>query len=212
MVKFIIIRHGFSIGNKEKKFTGQLDLPLDEVGLLQAEATARYVVDNFKVDSIYSSDLSRAYDTAKPIADALSMTVNVDKGLREVDVGLWQGRLMVDVEKEFAESFAAYRANPGLSRFDGGESYLDFSERVKSTFKKIAEENDGKTVVVATHGGVVRTICAAWRGVPLDRLGEIDHVPNASVTVVEYDEGTVSFSQFGYCEHLAELATKWFLN
>ena len=208
MVRFIIIRHGFSLGNKEKRFTGQMDIPLDEVGFLQAEATAKYVVENFKIDKIYSSDLCRAYDTAKPIAIALGQSINVERGLREANVGLWEGKLFSDVEKEFPESYATYKATPGLSHFDGGESYAELMIRACATFKKIAEENDGKTVGVVTHGGVIRTLFAAWSGMPIERMGELLHVPNASVTVAEYDVGKVEFLQMGYDEHLS-LRTVW---
>ena len=90
MIKFIIVRHGFSCGNKEKRFSGQLDVSLDEIGYSQAKSIAEYVLSNFSVDRIYSSDLSRAYDTVKPVADALGQDVVKCRELREVDVGLWR--------------------------------------------------------------------------------------------------------------------------
>ena len=69
MVKFIIVRHGYSVFNKERRFTGHVDAPLDERGIEQAKRNAEYVIANYKIDCIYSSDLSRAYHTVKPIAD-----------------------------------------------------------------------------------------------------------------------------------------------
>lgn len=208
MVTFLLIRHGFSLGNKEKKFSGQMDVPLDDVGHAQAESIAEYISKNFKVDSIYSSDLSRAYHTALPLAKVLNLQVNTDKNLREVDVGKWQGKLIEDVKKEFPESFEKYRANPGLSRFNGGESYLDAMERGVRTIAEIAEENPDKTIVVATHGGIIRTLRAAWTNTKPENIKDIPHVPNASVTVAEYDDGKVTLKAIGYTDHLSDKTTE----
>ena len=112
------------------------------------------------------------------------------------------------MEKEFPESYATYKATPGLSHFDGGESYAELMVRACATFKKIAEENDGKTVAVVTHGGVIRTLFAAWNGISLEQIGGLLHFPNASVTVAEYDGGKVKFLQEGYDGHLA-VRTVW---
>ena len=138
MVRFIIVRHGYSVGNSEKRFSGQYDYKLSEIGYAQAEQTAKYITDNFKIDAIYSSDLLRAYDTAKPVADRLGLTITKRKELREVDVGFWQARLIEDVKKEFSKSFNTYLNDVGLAEFDGGETYIDFMARIKFVFEKIA--------------------------------------------------------------------------
>lgn len=208
MVTFIIIRHGYSLGNKEKRFSGQMNVPLDEIGFAQAESISKYIVENFKVDSIYSSDLCRAYDTVKPIADKLGLKVNKWKELREVDVGFWEGMLIEDVKIKFPESFEKYRTNPGTSRFDGGESYEDVMTRGQLAFEKIAKENDGKTVVVGTHGGVIRTLRAAWDNIPPENIKDIAHVPNASVSIAEYDNGNINWLQIGYSDHLENKTTE----
>lgn len=208
MVTFLIVRHGYSMGNKEKRFSGQMDVALDEIGLRQARSIAEYVLANFCVDAIYASDLQRAVDTVKPVADALKLPVITRKNLREVDVGDWQGKLITDVEKQYPESFALYKENPGLSRFDGGESYAQLQQRVVQAFEKIAADNDGKTVLVGTHGGVIRTLRAAWTGTPLDKIKEIPHVPNASVTVAIYESGRFALKDVGYCDYLSDKTTE----
>ena len=109
MVTLLIVRHGYSMGNKEKRFSGQMDVALDEIGLRQAQSIAEYVLATFRIDAVYASDLQRAVDTVKPIADALKLSVIECKSLREVDVGDWQGKRIADVEKEYSESFALYK-------------------------------------------------------------------------------------------------------
>ena len=208
MVTFLIVRHGYSMGNKEKRFSGQMDVALDEIGLRQANSIAEYILANFCVDAIYTSDLQRAIDTVKPVAKALKLPVIKRKNLREVDVGDWQGKLITDVEKEFPESFALYKENPGLSHFDGGESYAQLQQRVVAAMNELAVENDEKTVLVGTHGGVIRTLRAAWTDTPLDKIKEIPHVPNASLTVAVYENGKFTLKDVGYCEYLANKTTE----
>lgn len=209
MVQFIIIRHGYSVGNKEGRFSGQMDFPLDEIGHSQASSIAQYIFDNFCVDAIYSSDLSRAYETVKPLADKLNMTICKCKELREIDVGDWQGKFFEEVENEFPKSFKLYKNNPGLAQFDNGESYADVMNRSKAIFEKIAEENEDKTVVVGTHGGIIRTLRAAWNNIPPEKIKDIAHVPNASITIATYQKGEkIQWKQIGYTEHLENKTTE----
>lgn len=208
MVKFIIIRHGYSEGNREKCFSGQLDVGLDRSGIIQAKETAKYITDNFKVDSIYSSDLSRALETVRPIAEALSLEIVTKEDLREVDVGIWQGRTIEDVKKEYPDEFQFYKENPGLHHFEGGESYEILMKRALNALKSIAEDNNGKTVVIGTHGGVIRTIRAGLTNTPLEKIKDIPHVPNGSITVIDYENGTADFKMIGYSEFLSENVTE----
>ena len=208
MVKFILVRHGFSMGNKEKKFSGQMDVPLDEAGLRQAESVSEYIYRTFKVDKIYSSDLCRAFDTVKPLAKALNIEIIKAKAFREVDVGLWQGRLIEDVKKEYPESFRLYKEKPGIARFDGGETYGECQKRALDEIEKIAKENDGKTIVIGTHGGVVRNLRAAFTKTPLESTEAIPHVPNASITVAEYQDGKFTLEIVGLTDYLTDKPTE----
>ena len=208
MTKLILIRHGFSCGNKEKKFSGQLDVSLDEIGYLQAEEISQYVINNFKVDTIYSSDLSRACDTVTPLAKALNLPVHTLKELREVDVGEWQGMLIEEVKEKYPESFNLYKAKPGVAQFDGGESYKLMLDRVNPAIEKIVKENDGKTVVIGTHGGVIRVLRSAWQNIPLENIETIPHVPNASVTVVEFIDDNPNLRLIGFNDYLSNRTTE----
>ncbi len=204
MVTFIIIRHGYSKFNKEKRFTGQLDVPLDEKGIIQAEYTAKYILSNYKVDKIYSSDLSRACETVKPLSEALGLPIITDRAFREIDVGIWQGELISEIEKKYPDEMESYRSNPGVFKFEGGENYSMAAKRASEALETISKENDGKTIAVATHGGIVRCLRCLLNGYPLEKIKEIPIVPNASVTVVSYDDGNAEFLLAGYNEHLPD--------
>ena len=208
MVRFIIVRHGYSVANKEKRFAGQLDCPLDDVGLSQAQSIAEALAAYGRIDAIYSSDLSRAYQSVKPLAERLGLPIHINKNLREINVGKWQGQLIEDVRRQEPERFEAYRVNPGLFRFEEGESYGDAMVRGKRALDEIAAENEGKTVVIGTHGGIVRALRIVLNGLPPERLGELAHVGNASLTVLDYEQGQVVWHCIGYTEHLADRTTE----
>ncbi len=214
MVRFVIIRHGYSVTNKAGKFTGQMDVPLDELGLEQAEDTARYVLDNYKIDKICSSDLCRAIDTAKPIADAFGLPIDTYKELREISAGCWEGMFIEDIKREYPEGFKKWATDVGNARCGDGESSAELTERCRKIFKKIARKNEGKTVAIATHGGVIRAIRCAWLGISLDDMQNVPHVANASVTEALYDNktDTVELTLIGYNEHLKDKVTEFSVN
>lgn len=210
MVKFVIVRHGYSIYNKARKFTGQLDIPLDEIGLMQAQNTGEYILKNYKIDAVYSSDLIRAVDTAKPVAEALNLPIITDPELREINAGCWQGRFVDDLKMEYPEEFKKWVTDVGLARCGDGESSEELTVRCEKVFEKIAAENEGKTVFVATHGGVIRALRCKWLGIPLSEMKNVPHVSNASITVAEFDNNTkeVTLSLIGFEGHLAEKTTE----
>lgn len=209
MVQFIIVRHGYSVFNKERRFTGQIDAPLDERGVEQAKRNAEYVLNNYKIDCIYSSDSCRAYNTVKPVADALGITIVATKELRELYVGAWEGRSIDEVKASEPEALAFYRARTPESCTPGGETRIQLRKRVTGIMAKIAAENDGKTVLIGSHGGAIRALCCAWMGYAIEEIDKVPDLNNASVTVVSYDPqtGHADFELFNYNEQLGELAT-----
>ncbi|MBQ2651377.1 MAG: histidine phosphatase family protein, partial [Clostridia bacterium] len=162
MTRFIILRHGLSEYNKARRFQGHLDIPLHAIGLEQAEASAKYVLEHYKVDRVYSSDLSRAAQTARPIADALGLPLELDARLREIDMGLWQGLGFEEAIARFPETERIRKECLGKLRYDGGESYGDVMARARACADEIAAQNEGKTVVLASHGGTIRALFSSW--------------------------------------------------
>ena len=211
MTELLFVRHGYSEGNKSRRFSGQKDFPLSEAGHQQALELADYL-RSFGIDAIYSSDLCRAVDTVRPLAEALSLPVHTTEALREVDVGLWEGVLRDDVERNYSKNYSLYLKSPGLVRFDGGESFAEMRARALDAVRKILAENEGKTVVIATHGGVIRALRTLWENIPLERMSEIPQVPNASVTVVRYEGEKATLIRAGSADHLTEKITEKLVN
>ena len=203
-MKLYYIRHGQSEANFLKIHSGWSQVPLTEQGRLDA-LRAKRAIENLKFDKVFSSDVARAIETqeiALPEADAERSAL-----LREINVGHLAGKSVEDCYAELGEAYRINRRNHSFSDY-GGESYAELSARACATFERIAAENDGKTIAVTTHGGVIRTLFAAWNGISLEQIGGLLHFPNASVTVAEYDCGKVKFLQEGYDGHLA-VRTVW---
>ena len=206
MTRLLIVRHGESLYNLEKRYTGQTDVPLTEKGRVQAELTAKYVLQNYSVDVVYSSDLCRAIDTAKPVAEPLGLEIKTDPRLREMYAGKWQGILFSEVRELFKEDYDLYKSDKNKGRTTGGESMLDVRDRAYAAIKDIAEENPGKTVFVATHNGTLMAIQSPILNIDIN---DVQSTSNNSVTELIYEGGSFKIVKFDYTEHLGDLVTSF---
>ena len=200
MVKIILVRHGYSVTNKEKRFTGQMDVPLDEAGVVQGMQACEYIYNNYKIDKLYSSDLSRAVDTIKPLAEKLGMDIETDKAFREIHMGRWEGMYIADVRT--TPEYAFYAQNPITNHCDGGENYTELAKRGFDAIEKLVAENEGKTVLIASHGGFIKVLSCYLKHGSLDKIKEFPPLPNACTTVINYENGKYNFELEGYCDYL----------
>ena len=206
MTRFIMIRHGFSVANNEKRFAGHLDFPLTEIGRTQAERCAE-ALKNEHIDAIYASDLSRAFETAIPIAKAHSLTVIPHKGLREIYAGEWEGKTFDELERCYPESFDVWKTDLGNAHPDGGESVAELFSRILSTLSSLAESNQGKTLCIATHATPIRSVCTAAAGGKAEDMSKISWTPNASISLFEYENGSFQAVYTGRVDHLEGICT-----
>ena len=197
------------MANVEEVFAGHFDSPPSDLGLLQAKTTAEYVCSTYKVDRVYTSDLKRAFAVGQAIASKIGVSPIPNKDLREINAGLWEGKRF----DELFESFEMYREtwlhDIGRAVCDEGESVAHLQERFVSALVKIAEENDGKTVAIATHATPIRSLRCHCAGKPIEEMKDIRWVTNASVSVFEYENGKFTEIMAGYDEHLGELVTRF---
>lgn len=207
MTTLLLIRHGESQANHQRIFAGHLDADLHENGLLQAGATARYIADNYKVDKIYASDLKRAYKTAQALAQVLDMEVIADKNLREIAAGEWDGKTFEELLTVYKESYTMWRTHIGFAVADGGESVRQLADRIMAALTQIAEENDGKTVAIATHATPIRAMQSLLRTGGLAEMENIPWPTNASVTVLRYDQGNWELIAASLDAHLEKIKT-----
>lgn len=208
MTRFIIIRHGESKGNAERAFLGHSDWDMTPKGYLQAQKTADFL-NGVNIDAVYSSDLIRAYNTAKPVADRRGLNITTTQELREIFAGLWEGMKFDDIAEVYPKSHKTWMEDVGNAVCDGGESVAHLQERVKAELERIARENNGKTVCVATHATPIRTMLCVWNGLPVEEAKNFKWITNASVTIVDYnDDGSYTIECQGEAEHLESIASE----
>jgi broad specificity phosphatase PhoE len=161
----ILARHGETDWNRDGIWQGQGDPPLNELGVRQAAALAERMRDA-EIDALYSSDLRRALETAEILAAAKALRVTPDPGLREIDVGSWTGLTREQIGERF----------PGDEWCTDGESRAAFHIRAISTVERIASAHVGSSILLVTHGGVVRALERHALGEPRDVLGNCETV------------------------------------
>ena len=207
MTRIILIRHGQSVANLEGIFVGHKDAPLSELGKKQAEISAKYVTENYNVDKVYASDLKRAYNTGKAVADLIGKEVIKNENLREIYAGKWEGEKFDELVVKFPKSYGLWLENIGDSHPDDGESVSELQKRIVCQVEQIAKENEGKTVVIATHATPIRVFETYIKNKPLSEMKNIPWVSNASVTVLNYENEKFEIEKLSYDLHLGNLKT-----
>ncbi len=206
MTKIYIVRHGYSVANDELIFAGFLDSELNETGLKQAQTLKEFFKDK-KVDKVYSSDLRRAFDTVKVVADFFNLEVIPCKELRELYGGDWEGIKYEDIATKYPNEFYFWRNKMQDLVTPNGESIQELAERVSKAIREIAEDNDGKTVVIGTHGGAIRAFIAKELKKDTKAMSVLGWVPNCSVSTIEYENGKFKEIEIGNDKHVGNLAT-----
>ena len=204
--KIIIVRHGQSLGNAVRRFLGTTDLDLSPLGYRQAYRTAEFL-SNIKIDAIYASDLKRAFNTAVPHAKIRGLDVVPCTELREMYAGLWEGLFVEDIIKDYHDKFLLeWRDKFGLATLPEGENVQCAARRFYKKVLEIANENKGKTVLIAAHAAVTR---AFWglitKTAPEDLASAYFYPENASASVVYFDGCDLIPGEYSHDKHLVDL-------
>lgn len=202
MTTFLVIRHGYSKSNEHGYFTGQTDVALSDIGLEQAEQTARHLFSTYKVDFLYSSPLKRAYQTAMPISKLYGLPIQIAEDLKEINGGEWEEKTPEQILQLYKEDYSLWLSDIGLARCTGGENMQEVQTRAANALRAIAAKHDGCTVAVTAHAGVIRALQCLWESRPLSEMKNIPWVQNASVSVVTCENGSFSPVTIGDSAHL----------
>ncbi|VCU69421.1 Phosphoserine phosphatase 1 [Pigmentiphaga humi] len=181
MSELWLIRHGETAWNRLRRVQGTLDVGLNELGHSQARRVAtRFGAGAETAHAVYSSDLVRAYDTARPTAAALGLDVRLDVSLRERRYGIFEGLNFDELAERFPRAAAAVREREPDYELDGGESLRQFHVRVVAALERIAAAHRGQRVLVFTHSGVLDTAYRHAQGMSLS-AGRRHSVHNVSI-------------------------------
>lgn len=163
-----LLRHGDSRQDDQKRYVGQADLQLNDEGRGQAAAWRRELA-TLPLQRIYSSDLSRSYETARIIAQGRGETVQPLARLREINLGGWDGQPMADVRRLYPYEYEKRGADMVYYRPPGGECFADVAARVIPLFDEIVRSSSGNVLIVG-HAGVNKIILCHVLGMPLQNL------------------------------------------
>ncbi len=184
MTRFFLIRHGETDWNVTGRWQGHTDIPLNKIGLMQAQRlAARLRSEGQQFDAIYSSDLQRAWTTALAVGEVTGVVPQAVLALREINLGTWSGKTRPEIAAYDAETLARVDAGEDVPR-GGAERLADLYERVSAALEQLAELHPQATLAVVTHGGTIRAALTHALRQNSDTIWHHEHIGNTSITVV----------------------------
>ncbi len=202
ITRITAIRHGETAWNVDTRIQGQLDVSLNEKGYWQAEQAGAALASD-SVDAIVSSDLARAYETALAVAKHHGLDVQVDRGLREREFGSFQGKTFAEIEAQMPQEALLWRKRVPDFSPGGGETLLQFRERVSQCLYRLAAQFHGKHLVIVSHGGVMDIIYRQATGLEL-QAPRTWQLGNASINRVLWNGEHLSLVGWSDTSHLTQ--------
>ncbi len=196
-----LVRHGETVWNRTGRWQGHAPTPISEEGRQQAALLAAYLRQGGEaVTAVYSSDLPRCRETASIVAGQLGRPLHLDRRLREVDLGEWQGLTTEEIQAWDGERYAAVQRDPYTVPRPGGESLNQVADRALQVIRETVDRHQGQYTLLVSHGGTIRSV--------LFRLGVVEDshvsVGNTSLTVLRFEPETARWylDAFGLMDHL----------
>lgn len=203
--RILLIRHGQTEWNVQGRLQGHTDIPLNAEGRAQADRLRRALAGE-TLDAVYSSDLQRAHETARAVADATGAALTVHRGLRERAFGRFEGVSFAELERQWPDDAARWRRrDPGFAPPDGGEALTDFHARCVEAASALAAGHAGGAIALVAHGGVLDSLYRAATRVALDAPRSWV-VANASLNRLLYSDSGFSLVGWNDDAHLRDPA------
>ncbi len=168
----ILIRHGQTPWNKQEVFRGRADVPLDDIGLQQAEAVAAALQEE-SIALVVASPLSRALQTAQALARSHDLPVTANEALIDIDFGRWQGLPAAQVQRQYPELYAAWLTRPHNVRFPGGEALDTVADRAFAGLEALVERHVGDTIALIAHRVVNKLLICRVLGLDSSHFWQI---------------------------------------
>jgi len=186
MTRIILVRHGQTEWNRVERFRGRADVPLNNTGIAQAEATGKRIAAEWLPVAVYTSPLSRSVKTAEAIAGHHNLEVQPHPGLIDIDYGQWQGLSPEEVLQRWPEEIDAWYNRPHLASIPGGESLGELRTRLIPTVKELTDRHPGETIVLVGHTVINRIILLGVLSLGNDRFWRIRQ-DTCAINVFEVD-------------------------
>ena len=198
LTRVVAVRHGETDWNVQTRIQGQIDIALNAAGREQTRRLGRALADE-QFDAVYASDLRRAADTARAVAERRGLRVRTEVSLRERAFGDFEGLTWAEVEQQHPEASRRWRERDASFGPPGGETLAVFYERSVSALAAIAARHRGEHIAIITHGGVLDALYRAASRIALD-APRTWQLANASINRVLH--GEQGFTLVGWNDHL----------
>lgn len=183
IMKLYLVRHGRTTWNEENRIQGSKNPGLSLLGQREARQLARRLKKE-KISLIYASDRLRCRKTAQILQKTLHTPLRYEKGLREIDLGAWEGKTPEEVNRQFRDGYQKWLKAPSRVRIPGAESVTRFRKRVLEAFRKLLQQAPEGNIVVVSHGGVISTFLASLLKGSEDAFLLRLRLDNAGISVV----------------------------
>lgn len=182
-MKLFLVRHGETEWNVKGFFQGRKDIPLNELGKNQADLLAKKLSSLPPFDKVFSSPLTRAFETARLIAEQNGAPLIEDSRLLEINHGAWEGKHSTEIEKRWPGQLELWHSQPEKVQMPGGESLRDVADRIRPFFDELWGTQLGQVCVV-THDAVLKVAFCSFLGIGLEGFWRFQ-LGNCSVSLVE---------------------------
>ena len=185
--RMYLVRHGQVEGHEEKRYNGQVNVPLTPLGMVQSRRVCDCLL-GFDLDAVYSSDLDRSRYCAEMVAVAHRLNVQTEASLRELHIGDWEGRTWAELQESYPDDWQARLQDLVNFQVPGGESLQDAADRIRPTVRRILARHRGGDIALVAHGGVNRIILLDAIGAPLEQAFSIEQ-DYGCLNIVDYFAG-----------------------
>lgn len=203
MTSIYLVRHGQTAWNKEEIFRGRTDVPLDETGLKQAELVGQYF-KGMEIQAIYSSSLSRAWQTAQKVAQFHDLKVQPLQGIIDMSFGNWEGRPHQEIRENDSKTYRQWVETPHLVRLPGGEGLDDVRVRAMAAVEELIRNHPGKTLILVTHRVVNKVLICGILGLDNSHFWQITQDTTA-INLIQHRNGKYILSLMNETCHLKVL-------
>jgi len=199
--RLILVRHGMTHWNNERRYQGHTDIELNDEGIAQAYAVQRRLAAT-KLEAVYSSDLSRAYKTAQIIAEPHRLPVKIAPGLREINFGVWEGLCYEDLLRDYPDLLQVWFNSPHQLKVPEGETFQEVRDRAVAEVQKITAEHPLGNVILVSHGGTIAALICGLLEQPLSQMWQYKQ-KNTAVNILRKEGQKYVLELFNDVSHLS---------
>lgn len=200
MTRLILVRHGYTYWNEEKKYQGFTDIDLNPQGIEEAKKVAKRLSFE-KIDMIYSSPLKRSLETAEIINETFNKKIHIRDCLKEINFGDWEGFTFDEIVSHYPELSEEWLSKPADMRPPNGENFRDLQERAINVLHEIYDINKGKNVLIVTHGGLISVLVCHILKINIEELWKFIS-SNTGITILEELDNELILTTFNEHGHL----------